>query len=113
MLPPARLGGGTSRGTAHVRGRMSLAAAGRYLARRCDCFMQRNIMSPVICAAYGMCTADRRGAASAAADGTDTEPPASWEALLDILSSLIKHKTRADGRTWRDAHENMPTYLQV
>jgi hypothetical protein len=37
----------------------------------------------------------------------------SWDRVLDILSSLIKHKTRADGKNWRDAHENMPVYLKV
>lgn len=37
----------------------------------------------------------------------------SWEQVLDILSSLIKNKTRADGKSWRDAHENMPVYLKV
>jgi len=38
---------------------------------------------------------------------------ADWESVKDILSSLIKHKTRADGKSWRDAHENMPIYLRV
>lgn len=37
----------------------------------------------------------------------------SWDRVKDILSSLIKHKTRADGKNWRDAHENMPVYLKV
>ena len=37
----------------------------------------------------------------------------SWENLLGILSSLITFKTRADGKGWRDAFENMPIYLQV
>lgn len=36
----------------------------------------------------------------------------SWDRVKDILSSLIKHKTRADGKNWRDAHENMPVYLK-
>jgi hypothetical protein len=37
----------------------------------------------------------------------------SWDHLLDILSGLITFKTRADGKGWRDAFENMPVYLQV
>jgi hypothetical protein len=37
----------------------------------------------------------------------------SWENMLGILSSLITFKTRADGKGWRDAFENMPIYLQV
>jgi hypothetical protein len=36
-----------------------------------------------------------------------------WEQVLQYLSSLITFKTRADGKGWRDAHENMPVYLQV
>jgi len=35
----------------------------------------------------------------------------SWDNVLDILSTLITAKSRADGRGWRDAHENMPTHL--
>lgn len=37
----------------------------------------------------------------------------SWDHLLDILSGLITFKTRADGKGWRDAFENMPVYLEV
>lgn len=37
----------------------------------------------------------------------------SWDSVLQYLSSLITFKTRADGKGWRDAHENMPIYLQV
>lgn len=39
--------------------------------------------------------------------------PERWEEVLDHLSSMISGKRRADGATWRDAHENMPIYLQV
>lgn len=39
--------------------------------------------------------------------------PDRWEEVLDHLSSMISGKRRADGATWRDAHENMPVYLQV
>lgn len=39
--------------------------------------------------------------------------PERWEEVLDQLSSMISGKRRADGATWRDAHENMPVYLQV
>jgi hypothetical protein len=39
--------------------------------------------------------------------------PERWEEVLDHLSSMISGKRRADGATWRDAHENMPLYLQV
>jgi hypothetical protein len=39
--------------------------------------------------------------------------PERWEEVLDHLSSMISGKRRADGATWRDAHENMPVYLQV
>ncbi len=35
------------------------------------------------------------------------------EDVLNILSSLIAHKNRADAKGWRDAFENMPVYLQV
>ncbi|KAF8056228.1 ttc30a [Scenedesmus sp. PABB004] len=56
------------------------------------------------------------GAAAAAVSSAAGPPPArrddDWDALLDILSGLIKHKTRADGKNWRDAHENMPVYLE-
>ncbi len=36
-----------------------------------------------------------------------------WGELLDILSSLILFKNRADAGGWRDAFENMPIYLEV
>eukprot|EP00878_Enallax_costatus_P028765 GHUV01031106.1.p1 GENE.GHUV01031106.1~~GHUV01031106.1.p1 ORF type:complete len:146 (+),score=5.63 GHUV01031106.1:222-659(+) len=36
----------------------------------------------------------------------------SWDRVLDVLSSLIKNIKRADGKNWRDAHENMPVYLR-
>jgi hypothetical protein len=36
-----------------------------------------------------------------------------WEDVLEELSSLITFKTRADGKGWRDAFENMPVYLQA
>lgn len=36
-----------------------------------------------------------------------------WDQMLDHLSSMISQKRRADGATWKDAHENMPVYLQV
>ena len=39
--------------------------------------------------------------------------PERWEEVLDHLSSMISGKRRADGATWRDAHENMPIYLKV
>jgi hypothetical protein len=46
-----------------------------------------------------------------------TDAPASpartWEAVLNELSDLITFKTRADGKGWRDAFENMPVYLDV
>jgi hypothetical protein len=37
----------------------------------------------------------------------------SWDDVLSELSSLITFKTRADGKGWRDAFENMPVYLEV
>jgi len=40
-------------------------------------------------------------------------PPRTYEMVLDHLSSLITFKTRADGKGWRDAFENMPIYLEV
>jgi hypothetical protein len=33
--------------------------------------------------------------------------------MLEVLSGLITFKTRADGKGWRDAFENMPIYLEV
>lgn len=46
-----------------------------------------------------------------------TDAPASpartWEDVLNDLSDLITFKTRADGKGWRDAFENMPVYLDV
>jgi hypothetical protein len=33
--------------------------------------------------------------------------------VLEILSSLIAFKNRADAKGWRDAFENMPIYLEV
>lgn len=30
-----------------------------------------------------------------------------------MLSGLITFKTRADGKGWRDAFENMPIYIEV
>jgi hypothetical protein len=36
-----------------------------------------------------------------------------WEDVLNELSELITFKTRADGKGWRDAFENMPVYLEV
>jgi hypothetical protein len=33
--------------------------------------------------------------------------------VLQILSSLIAFKTRAEGKGWRDAFENMPVYMKV
>lgn len=46
---------------------------------------------------------------------TDASPaPArTWEDVLNELSDLITFKTRADGKGWRDAFENMPVYLDV
>lgn len=44
---------------------------------------------------------------------SDSMQPDRWEEVLDHLSSMISGKRRADGATWRDAHENMPIYLQV
>lgn len=38
-------------------------------------------------------------------------PPDKWDQVLDILSTLITFKTRADGKGWRDAFEHMPVYL--
>lgn len=55
--------------------------------------------------------------AAAVARGKHTDSasmqPDRWEEVLDQLSSMISGKRRADGATWRDAHENMPVYLQV
>jgi len=44
-----------------------------------------------------------------------TSAPAArtWEDVLNELSELITFKTRADGKGWRDAFENMPVYLDV
>lgn len=42
---------------------------------------------------------------------TDAQPE-KWDEVLDILSSLITFKTRADGKGWQDAYENMPVYLE-
>lgn len=36
-----------------------------------------------------------------------------WDAMLQILGSLIAFKNRADALGWRDAFENMPVYLEV
>jgi hypothetical protein len=33
--------------------------------------------------------------------------------MLEMLSDLITFKTRADGKGWRDAFENMPIYMEV
>lgn len=33
--------------------------------------------------------------------------------VLEILSSLIAFKNRADAKGWRDAFENMPVYMEV
>lgn len=45
--------------------------------------------------------------------GSSGMQPERWEEVLDHLSSMISGKRRADGATWRDAHENMPIYLKV
>lgn len=45
------------------------------------------------------------------------EPLAQMEPLddevLEILTSLIAFKNRADAKGWRDAFENMPIYMEV
>lgn len=35
------------------------------------------------------------------------------EEVLEVLSSLILFKTRAESKGWRDAFENMPVYMEV
>lgn len=52
---------------------------------------------------------------SSGGKGSSIEPAdqSRWEEVLDHLSSMISGKRRADGTTWKDAHENMPIYLQV
>ena len=47
-----------------------------------------------------------------------TQPPAreeerTWDDVLRLLSGLITFKTRADGKGWRDAFENMSLYMEV
>jgi hypothetical protein len=69
-------------------------------------FSNTNELHPAACYASSSQAAGESPAA-AASNGE------SWDRVLDILSSLIKHKTRADGKNWRDAHENMPVYLKV
>lgn len=51
-------------------------------------------------------------------DSDSTRPHANaftggWNEVLQHLSSLITFKTRADGKNWRDAFENMPVYIEV
>jgi hypothetical protein len=49
-----------------------------------------------------------------ASDAAAPAPGArAWEDVLNELSDLITFKTRADGKGWRDAFENMPVYLDV
>jgi hypothetical protein len=40
-------------------------------------------------------------------------PRRTYDDMLQHLSGLITFKTRADGKGWRDAFENMPIYLEV
>lgn len=47
------------------------------------------------------------------AHGNGSSQQGGWDAMLDVLSSMISGKRKADGSSWRDAHENMPVYLQV
>ena len=41
------------------------------------------------------------------------EEKRTWDDVLRLLSGLITFKTRADGKGWRDAFENMPLYMEV
>jgi hypothetical protein len=43
----------------------------------------------------------------------EAQPDQLDEEVLEVLSSLILFKNRADARGWRDAFENMPIYLEV
>lgn len=58
-------------------------------------------------------TAQTAAAAAMATSAANDQHPERWEEVLDHLSSMISGKRKADGQTWRDAHENMPVYLQV
>jgi hypothetical protein len=83
------------------------AGGGRHLRQNAMVYLSKsNGLHPAACYASNSQAASDSPAAAA----TSSE---SWDGVLDILSSLIKHKTRADGKNWRDAHENMPVYLKV
>jgi hypothetical protein len=83
------------------------AGGGRHLRQNAmACLSKNNGLHPAACYA----SSSQAASDSPAAAATNSE---SWDRVLDILSSLIKHKTRADGKNWRDAHENMPVYLKV
>ena len=57
--------------------------------------------------AVAMASPPHRQQSSTAARGR------SYDDVLEMLSGLITFKTRADGKGWRDAFENMPIYLEV
>ncbi len=53
------------------------------------------------------------GAPGAPAGPSPTAQQPLEDEVLEILSSLIAFKNRADAKGWRDAFENMPVYMEV